>query len=289
VDNTELDSNNIYNLIIGVSDGFGSPVIKTSNILIKVTSNTRPQASFGSSFSSFSWKDVDEGNNLLLDIGLSSSYTKSIILNLSKISGTALLDSDYTLSTSTLVFLPGETEKNITLNILSDSVFENTEELVLNLVDGVRFTAGVNKSAYIKIINKVPPTPVFSSGGGGGGGGGFNTTQVVLPLKKDLIKNTDNINQVLNIKSAILSITSNNQRDFGINTQGSDVKLLQQILNAQGFIVSKKGPGSKGNETNKFGSATKKALIKLQIKNNLLPATGYFGPKTKLYIKSLIK
>jgi peptidoglycan hydrolase-like protein with peptidoglycan-binding domain len=104
-----------------------------------------------------------------------------------------------------------------------------------------------------------------------------------------LIKNTDNINQVLNIKSAILSITSNNQRDFGINTQGSDVKLLQQILNAQGFIVSKKGPGSKGNETNKFGSATKKALIKLQIKNNLLPATGYFGPKTKLYIKSLIK
>jgi peptidoglycan hydrolase-like protein with peptidoglycan-binding domain len=52
-------------------------------------------------------------------------------------------------------------------------------------------------------------------------------------------------------------------------------------LNKNGFTISSSGPGSIGNETNKFGPATKAALIKFQIANKISPAIGYFGPITR--------
>ncbi len=60
-----------------------------------------------------------------------------------------------------------------------------------------------------------------------------------------------------------------------------EVKLLQEYLNNHGYTVAKTGPGSKGKETTKFGSLTKKALIKYQKDNNISPASGYFGPLTR--------
>jgi peptidoglycan hydrolase-like protein with peptidoglycan-binding domain len=62
--------------------------------------------------------------------------------------------------------------------------------------------------------------------------------------------------------------------------KGLDVKLLQQFLNTHGFPVSKKGIGSKGRENTTFGPATKAALVRFQ-KANKIPATGFFGVKTR--------
>ena len=61
----------------------------------------------------------------------------------------------------------------------------------------------------------------------------------------------------------------------------SDVKLLQIYLNTHGFVIAKTGAGSPNHETNYFGLATKAALIKFQKANNILPATGDFGPRTR--------
>lgn len=61
----------------------------------------------------------------------------------------------------------------------------------------------------------------------------------------------------------------------------SDVLQLQKFLNTHGFVVATSGAGSLGHETTKFGSATKKALIKFQIANKINPAVGYFGLKTR--------
>ena len=66
---------------------------------------------------------------------------------------------------------------------------------------------------------------------------------------------------------------------------GPDVKALQQFLNSHGFPVAFTGPGSAGQETTTFGSATKAALIKFQ-KANGLPATGWFGPMTRRIINA---
>lgn len=86
----------------------------------------------------------------------------------------------------------------------------------------------------------------------------------------------------------ITSTLSSNPRDLELNTQGEDVRLLQQFLNQQGFILNTLGlPGSPGYETNYFGNLTRQALMRFQIKHNITPSAGYFGPKTRAFIKTL--
>jgi peptidoglycan hydrolase-like protein with peptidoglycan-binding domain len=70
-----------------------------------------------------------------------------------------------------------------------------------------------------------------------------------------------------------------------IGDNSNNVLLLQQYLNKNGYTVATTGPGSSGNETTKFGSLTKSALMKFQ-KANHLPVTGFFGPKTRALIMS---
>ena len=53
-------------------------------------------------------------------------------------------------------------------------------------------------------------------------------------------------------------------RNLNLGSTGPDVQALQQYLNNHGFTISPTGPGSPGQETTKFGSLTKQALIKFQ-------------------------
>jgi len=68
-------------------------------------------------------------------------------------------------------------------------------------------------------------------------------------------------------------------RDLEILTTGDDVKKLQEILIKQGFSIPA-GP------TGIFGSQTKLALSAYQSTNAIAPASGYFGAKTRMHMKS---
>lgn len=89
-----------------------------------------------------------------------------------------------------------------------------------------------------------------------------------------------------NVKQSTASY--NFTRDLSGGNQGDDVKALQQFLNSNGFPVSLVGLGSPGNETTFFGQGTKTALVKWQTANNILPATGNFGPKSRSTIAKVI-
>jgi peptidoglycan hydrolase-like protein with peptidoglycan-binding domain len=67
----------------------------------------------------------------------------------------------------------------------------------------------------------------------------------------------------------------------------SDIRALQQWLNAHAFPLATNGPGAPGQETSKFGALTLKALLKFQ-KAKGLPATGYFGPLTRAAIANIL-
>lgn len=69
-------------------------------------------------------------------------------------------------------------------------------------------------------------------------------------------------------------------KDLKFGNINSEVKLLQEYLNSNGYVVATTGPGSHGKETTKFGPATRSALIKFQ-KAKKLPGTGFFGSLTK--------
>lgn len=73
-------------------------------------------------------------------------------------------------------------------------------------------------------------------------------------------------------------------RDLQLNSTGEDVRTLQKYLNTHGAVVVPTGAGSVGNETTYFGFATQAALIKFQSANGIVPAVGYFGPKTRGFI-----
>lgn len=86
------------------------------------------------------------------------------------------------------------------------------------------------------------------------------------------------------------SVTSTAVQVFKANltvgSLGSEVKALQEFLNAHGYTVAPTGAGSPGNETSKFGPATKAALIKYQKAKGITPAAGYFGAKTRAAINA---
>jgi len=71
-----------------------------------------------------------------------------------------------------------------------------------------------------------------------------------------------------------------------IGSLGSEVKALQAFLNAHGYTVATTGAGSLGNETTKFGAATKAALAKYQQAKGITPAVGYFGAKTRAMVNA---
>lgn len=86
---------------------------------------------------------------------------------------------------------------------------------------------------------------------------------------------------------------------FNINLKKGDihpqVKLLQQFLNSNGYIISESGPGSIGSETEMFGAQTERAVKSFQCANNISctgsPETngyGTVGPNTRSKINSLI-
>lgn len=76
----------------------------------------------------------------------------------------------------------------------------------------------------------------------------------------------------------------------------AQVKLLQQLLNNNGFTVAVSGPGSKGSETNYFGALTRAAVQKFQCSQGIVcsgseSSTGYglVGPRTKTALNTLLQ
>jgi len=74
--------------------------------------------------------------------------------------------------------------------------------------------------------------------------------------------------------------------DLSFGAKGEDVRALQKLLNERGFAVATSGPGSPGNETTIFGSATRSALIRFQKDRGITPAAGYYGRITRAAFQS---
>ena len=74
-------------------------------------------------------------------------------------------------------------------------------------------------------------------------------------------------------------------RNLSMGMTGEDVRALQAYLNKHGFQVAVSGPGSLGNETTRFGSGTKTALMNFQKSISVAPI-GIFGPQTRAYVNA---
>lgn len=83
-------------------------------------------------------------------------------------------------------------------------------------------------------------------------------------------------------------------RNLKLGMVGEDVKELQRYLNANGFLLITSGPGSQGQETERFGTLTKAAVVRLQEANlqfiltplGLQKGTGNFFEYTRAFVNS---
>ena len=75
-------------------------------------------------------------------------------------------------------------------------------------------------------------------------------------------------------------------RDLQLGVTGDDVLCLQKYLNTHGFPIAASGVGSPGHETGEYKTLTEASVIQWQKANNLSPAIGYFGARSRVAFKN---
>ncbi len=86
-------------------------------------------------------------------------------------------------------------------------------------------------------------------------------------------------------------------RPLTLGSTGEDVRCLQRYLNYAGFSVAAAGPGSRGLESQYFGTFTRQAVMRWQntfasqvlSPSGIVSGTGYWGPLSQGYYVRLAK
>lgn len=95
------------------------------------------------SVNSPSTPEGDSGaSNMLFTVSLSTAVTDTVTVNYTTADGTAAAGSDYTATSGTLTFAPGETTKTVPVAMLGDTDLEANETLTLTLSSPVNATIG---------------------------------------------------------------------------------------------------------------------------------------------------
>src|SRR3990167_2997665 len=253
-------------------------------------------------------------NGVTMNVSGSSATMETLTVNSTNFSVNVLSGSTLTVTAASQKVMSISTEPVVTVTTTCDSS-----------TSSFTFTASISATVTVTPSSSTCPltTSSTSSGGGGpvgligssgGGGGGSATppsTPATTPISTPMTPVSGlTITQVEAILSLLSSFdadaatlasvrsvlygqastgtgtaVSTFVRNLELGMSGADVKALQVYLNTHGYVVSSSGPGSPGNETSKFGGATRAAVIKFQKANGITPAVGYFGPKTRAAAK----
>jgi len=98
------------------------------------------------------------GNPLSFVVTLSQASGKSVTVNYATAGGTATEGTDYTATSGTLTFAPGETSKTITVNSIGDTTTEDDEAFTVNLSGVTNATIPGSQSATGSILNDETPS-----------------------------------------------------------------------------------------------------------------------------------
>lgn len=108
---------------------------------------------------------VVEGNSgitqLAFTVSLSATATATVSVNYATANGTATAGSDYVAASGTLVFLPGETTKQIVVDVIGDTAYEANETFTLSLsgASGNSRIATASATGTITNDDSQPPPP----------------------------------------------------------------------------------------------------------------------------------
>jgi hypothetical protein len=105
---------------------------------------------------------VVEGNagtvNAVFTVTLSSSFTKTVVVNYSTANSTALAPGDYLTATGTLTFTSGITSQTITVPVVGDNIDENNETFLVNLSNPLNANISDGQGQGTITNDDVPPS-----------------------------------------------------------------------------------------------------------------------------------
>lgn len=117
---------------------------------------------FGGSTLAIDNVTVTEGNSgtstANFTVFLSPASSQTVTVQYATAPGTALAGSDYSTTSGTLTFAPGQTSQQVSVLILSDTIFEPTETFNVNLSNPTNATLGDDQGVGTIIDNDSPPT-----------------------------------------------------------------------------------------------------------------------------------
>ncbi|HEY9669181.1 MAG TPA: glycoside hydrolase family 9 protein [Coleofasciculaceae cyanobacterium] len=111
---------------------------------------------------------VTEGNsgttNALFAVNLSAASTQTVRVNYATANGSATAGSDYTATTNTLTFAPGETSKTISVPIIGNTVAESSETFTVNLSNPSNAAIADGQGVSTILDNDAPQQGAFNYG-----------------------------------------------------------------------------------------------------------------------------
>jgi hypothetical protein len=111
---------------------------------------------------------VTEGNassvNGVFTATLSAASGQTVTVQYATANGTATAGGDYTATSGTLTFAPGELTRPVSVAVLGDTVFEPTETFMVNLSNPINATIGDGQGVGTITNDDAPPLPAVSIG-----------------------------------------------------------------------------------------------------------------------------
>ncbi len=193
--------------------------------------------------------------------------------------GTGLING---IDAATTTFMFGETF-TLTATANPGSTFTGWSGDCIGTASCLLVMSG-NKSITTTFTANNVVTPPGTAGGGGGASGGGNTSgggsNTSGATNTGGYTNPNNTGLGINTNLNVTPIKYSFVQTLGVTQKSDDVIKLQQLLNANGYTVAFSGIGSRGQESNYFGPATRAALIKFQTAKKI-PTTGVLDLATR--------
>ena len=127
-----------------------TPGLPNPTTLTILDDDTAPTVQFSDAMYS-----VNENNGAaLITVTLSATSGQTVTVNYATTDDTATVGSDYTTTSGTLTFTPGQTVKTFSVPIINDTLNEPSETVVLTLSSWSNTTPGLPNPAILTIINK---------------------------------------------------------------------------------------------------------------------------------------
>jgi hypothetical protein len=133
-DNASIDGNRTVNLALNTPTGGSNIITPGSAVLTIIDNEATPSAATGSLVFSTTTYTVTEGaGTATVTVLRQRGNTGTVNVNYATSDGTATGAADYTPTSGTLTFAPGETSKSFSVPILKDTNTENEESINLSL------------------------------------------------------------------------------------------------------------------------------------------------------------